>query len=151
MRRRWLAVAVVASLMPLLPSCVPRTSFNVGVTASGFGTVRFLFVHCEDLGVTGVSLAVARTPEAPDRPLWRIHTESPSPASVFTVGRTPVGFHEDVPLHRAMPPHRQLFAQVDTTVGRYALGFRALDLVPGLVRWPAGSVTKEAFAQGACA
>jgi hypothetical protein len=70
---------------------------------------------------------------------------------MFTVGRTPLGFDEDVSLHRAMPPNRQLFAQVDTTVGRYALGFRALDLVPGLVRWPAGSVTKEAFAQGACA
>ena len=151
MRRRWLAVAVVASLMPLLPSCVPRTSFNVGVTASGFGSVRFLFVHCEDLGVTGVSLALARPPGAVAHPLWRIQAESPSPASVFTVGRTPLGFHEDVPLRRAMPPHRQLFAQVDTTVGRYALGFRALDLVPGLVRWPAGSVTKEAFAQGACA
>ena len=111
MRRRWLAVAVVASLMPLLPSCVPRTSFNVGVTASPFGTVRFLFVHCEDLGVTDVSLAVARAPAAATRPLWRIHTESPSPASMFTVGRTPLGFHEDVPLHRAMPPHRQLFAR----------------------------------------
>lgn len=151
MRRRWLAIAVVVSLMPMLPSCVPRTSFNVGVTASAFGTVRFLFVHCEDLGVTGVSLAVAHTPEAAGRPLWRIRADTPSPASVFTVGRTPLGFHEDLPLHRAMPPHRQLFAQVDTTVGRYALGFRALDLVPGLVRWPTGSVTKEAYAQGACA
>ena len=150
MRRRWLAVAVAASLAPLCVSCVPRTSFNVGVTTSPFGTVRFLFVHCEDLGVTGVSLAVARAHEAAARPLWRILTESPSPASVFTVGRTPVGFHEDVPLRRRMPPQRRLFAEVDTTVGTYALGFRALDLLPGLVQRPADSVTKEAFAEGAC-
>jgi hypothetical protein len=150
MRRRWLAVAVVASLMPLLPSCVPRTSFNVGVTTSPFGTLRFLFVHCEDLGVTGVSLDVARPPEAVPHPLWRIDTESPSPASVFTVGRTPVGFREEVRLRRALPPRRRLFAEVDTTNGRYAMGFRALDLLPGLVQRPADSVTKEAFAEGAC-
>ncbi len=84
------------------------------------------------------------------RPLWRIRSETPSPASVFTLGRTPLGFREDVPLRRALPPHRRLFAQVDTTVGRYALGFRTLDLAPGLVTRPAGSVTAEAFAQGAC-
>jgi hypothetical protein len=49
-----------------------------------------------------------------------------------------------------MPPQRRLFAEVDTTVGTYALGFRALDLLPGLVQRPADSVTKEAFAEGAC-
>jgi hypothetical protein len=150
MRRRWLAVAVVASLMPALPACVPRTSFNLGVMPSPLGTVRFLFVHCEDRDVTAVSLAAARAPDPGTRPLWRILTESPSPASVVTVGRTPVGFHEDVPLRHAMPPQRQLFAEGDTTVGTYALGFRALDLLPGLVQRPADSVTKEAFAEGAC-
>jgi hypothetical protein len=151
MRRRVLSVAVALPLVVLLlPSCVPRTSFNVGVTPSPFGTVRFLFVHCEDQGVTGVSLAVAHPAAPAPRPLWRIRTAAPSPAAMFTVGRTPVGFRESVPLTRALPPQRELFAQVDTTVGTYALAFRALDLVPGLVQRPVDSVTKEAFAAGAC-
>jgi hypothetical protein len=142
---------VAASLaMLLLPACVPRVSLNVGVAPSPSGTARVLFVHCEDLGVTGVSLAVARPARPQPRPLWRIHTAAPSPASMFTVGRTPVGFHEDVALRGPLPARRQLFAEVDTTVGTYGLGFRALDLVPGLVQRPAGSVTKEAFAAGAC-
>jgi hypothetical protein len=144
------AVAVVASLMPALPACVPRTSFNLGVMPSPFGTVRFLFVHCEDRGVTGVSLAAAHAPDAGTRPLWRIHSASPSAAAVFTVGRTPLGFAEDVALRRELPPARRLFANVETTAGSYALGFRALDLLPGLVQRPADSVTREAFAEGAC-
>jgi hypothetical protein len=151
MRTRWLALAVVATMMPALPACVPRTSFNLGVMPSSFGTVRFLFVHCEDRGVTGVSLAAARAPDAGTRPLWRIRSESPSTAAVFTVGRTPLGFAEDVALSGELPPHRRLFANVETTAGSYAMGFRALELIPGLVRGPTETVTKEAFAQGACA
>ena len=151
MRRRWLTVVLAASLMPALPACVPRTSFNLGVMPSPFGTVRFLFVHCEDRGVTGVSLAAARAPDAGTRPLWRIRTESPSAATVFTVGRTPLGFDEDVALRHALPAGRRLFANVETTAGSYAMGFRALDLVPGRVQRPADTVTKEAFAEGACA
>lgn len=151
MRRRWLTVVLVASLVPALPGCVPRISFNLGVMPSPFGTVRFLFVHCEDRGVTRVSLAAARSPEAGTRPLWRIRTESPSAAAVFTVGRTPLGFDEDVALRRALPAGRRLFANVETTTGSYAMGFRALDLAPGLVQRPADTVTKEAFAEGACA
>lgn len=150
MRRRWLTVALAASLMPALPACVPRTSFNLGVMPSPFGTVRFLFVHCEDRGVTGVSLAAARAPDAGTRPLWRIRSESPSTAAVFTVGRTPFGFAEDIALRGELPPQRRLFASVETTTGSYAMGFRALELIPGLVRGPVETVTKEAFAQGAC-
>ena len=147
MRRSGLAAA---ALVLLLPSCVPRTSFNLGVMPSPFGTVRFLFVHCEDAGVTAVSLSASSSSEARTRTLWRIRSESPSAASVFTVGRLPVGFSEDVALRRDLPPMQRLFAQVDTTAGRYATGFRALELVPGLVQRPADSVTKEAFARGAC-
>ncbi|MEP6476547.1 MAG: hypothetical protein ABJC60_04675 [Actinomycetota bacterium] len=69
---------------------------------------------------------------------------------MFIAGRTPLGFQEDVALRRALPLHRHLFAQVDTTVGTYALGFSALDLVPGLVQRPADSVTEQEFAEGAC-
>jgi hypothetical protein len=150
MRRSRLAVALAVSLSALLPSCVPRTSFNLGVMPTVFGSVRFLFVHCEDLGVTDVSLAVARPRQGATPPLWRIHAEAPSPDSVFTVGRTPLGFREEVRLRRALPPRRQLFALVETSVGSYAMGFRALDLVPGLVRRPADMVTQQAFAEGAC-
>ena len=133
--------------MLLLPGCVPATSFNLGLVPTAFGSVRFLFVHCEDSGVTGVSLTGAG---AGARPLWRIRSDAPSAASSFTVGRTPVGFSEDVALRRQLPPVRLLFAQVDTTSGRYAVGFRALDLVPGMVRRTTDTVTKEAFAAGAC-
>ncbi|MBA3689905.1 MAG: hypothetical protein H0W82_00645, partial [Actinobacteria bacterium] len=59
-----------------------------------------------------MSLAAARPPQGAVRPLWRIRSETPSPASVFTLGRTPLGFREDVPLRRALPPRRRLFAQV---------------------------------------
>lgn len=149
MRRIRLAVAA-AWLVLLVPACVPRTSFNLGVMPSPFGTVRFLFVHCEDAGITAVSLSAAGSPGAPTPPLWRIRAETPSPASLFTVGRSPVGFSEDVALRRELPPRRRLTAQVDTTTGRYAMGFRALELVPGLVQRPADSVSKEAFARGAC-
>jgi hypothetical protein len=149
-RRGLLAVAVAASLTMLLSACVPRTSFNLGVMPAPFGSLRFLFVHCEDAGITGVSLSTARAPRAGTRPLWRIRSDPPSAASIFTVGRTPLGFSEDVSLRRELPTSRRLFAQVETTAGRYALGFRALDLVPGLVQRPADRVTKEAFAAGAC-
>lgn len=149
LRRGGLAVAVAASLTMLLPACVPRTSFNLGVMPAPFGSLRFLFVHCEDAGITGVSLSAARAPRAGTRPLWRIRSDPPSAASIFTVGRTPLGFSEDVSLRREPPASRRLFAQVETTAGRYAVGFRALDLVPGMVQRPADRVTKEAFGAGA--
>jgi hypothetical protein len=144
-------LALAATLaMPFQPACVPAVARNLGVTPSPSGTARLVFVHCGDRGVTGVSLsrdtAVARVPD----PLWRIEARQPSPASVFTVGRTPLGFREAVPLRRPLPPFRRVFAQVETTQGRYAMGFRALDLTPGLVLRAADAVPKAAFASEAC-
>jgi hypothetical protein len=151
-RKGGTAIAIVASLaMLLLPACVPRVSRNVGVAPSPSGTARVLFVHCEDLGVTGVSVETYGVPDASARPLWRIESPVPSPATVFTVGSTPFGFDESVALRRALPAGKRVFAQVETTAGRYSVGFRALDLVPGLVLREAGAVPKASFAADACA
>jgi hypothetical protein len=143
---------VAASLaMLLLPACVPRVSLNVGVAPSPSGTARVLFVHCEDLGVTRVSLETYGVPDARARPLWRIESPVPSPDTLFTVGRTPFGFDESVALRGALPAGRRLFAEVRTTAGRYAVGFRALDLAPGLVLRAADAVPKASFSADACA
>jgi hypothetical protein len=150
--KRGIAVALAASLaMLLLPACVPAVAMNVGVAPSPSGTARVLFVHCDDLGVTGVSLQTYGVPGAAARPpLWRIETTEPSPATVFTVGRAPFGFEQSVPLRRTLPAGKRLFAEVETTAGRYAVGFHALDLAPGLVVRAADAVPKESFATGAC-
>jgi hypothetical protein len=150
MRSRGFRLVLSMSLLGLIASCVPALASNIGVAPTPTGTARILFVHCEDAGVTGVALEAVRRGGDPPRPLWRIETGDPSPATIFTIGKTPVGFHEVVGLRGAFPPVRRLFAQVDTTAGPYGVSFRALDLEPGIVLRPDGAVPKASFADGAC-
>jgi hypothetical protein len=138
------------SLLGPLASCVPALASNIGVAPTPTGTARILFVHCEDAGVTSVALEAVHRGGDPPRALWRVEARDPSPATIFTVGKTPVGFHEVVGLRRAFPPVRRLFAEVGTTAGRYGVSFRALDLEPGIVLRPDGAVPKASFAEGAC-
>ena len=152
MRVRSGLVVVVAMLLvsALLGACVPAQAQNLGVTPSPAGTPRIVFVHCEDRGITSVALLVASAALTASHVAWRIRSPRASAASVFTVGRTPVGFHEAVPLTRRLPPHRRLYARVRTTVGSYGMAFRSLELVPGMVTRPTGPVAELTFAEQAC-
>jgi len=125
--RKYESGAVVRMTLPLplatllASACDPGLPRNlVAVTGDqASGIVGVLYARCPNELITSVEIVVLTgnvVGDENDQVLWEITSANGSTNSAFVVGRTPVGFVEQVPLESPLPSDKILAAIVDTNL-----------------------------------
>jgi hypothetical protein len=127
-----LALPAVFVFTLLASACdEPSDPKALAVSATGSEGLTIHYVPCPEEHVQRVRLILRRGDDpydGDDPTLWEIRVQEPSDRSEFSVGVTPSGFNQEVPLAEDIP-NADLVAYVEESTGAsVGLGFRPPNL-----------------------
>jgi hypothetical protein len=137
--RRLAAAIALVTAASLVSSCDTfPANHAIGVTSGPNGNVVVRYVACREERVKELQLYRNSDDdpfvgESSDELPWDVISPSGEAIGSFTVGQTPAGFMEKVPLSRKPSPTEPLGVRLVTTKAQPTTRFRVTDLRPGRI------------------